>query len=227
MSDKRAKSIAQRKQRILDAARAIIARDGIEGLTTRGLAEAAGVTVPTLYNLIGDKQAIVAAMATDAVEQVWDRLEFDRRATPLEMADAVIDEAFAEIQSDPDFTRSAMLGLASLGTPFAYRPGCDDPGAYNARRSVDMAEFACRAAQRLGQLRGNVPSRELAIQMFATYRAALDDWMHGAIDENEMLRRQRAGFYMVLAADASDEFREELLTRIATLSPSPAEREAA
>jgi hypothetical protein len=55
--------------------------------------------------------------------------------------------------------------------------------------------------------------------MFAVYRSALDDWLHGAIDADEMLRRQRVGFYTVMAADASDDFRAELLGRIAALTP--------
>ena len=63
MTNKRAQSIADRKARILAAARAIIARDGYDALTTRGLAQAACVTVPTLYNLVGDKAAIISAIS--------------------------------------------------------------------------------------------------------------------------------------------------------------------
>lgn len=219
MSSKREQSIADRKQRILEAARTIIARDGYEALTTRGLAQAAGVTVPTLYNLVGDKVAIITAMASATIEQLWDRLRFDRRATPLEMADAVIDEAYAQIQEDAAFARGALVGLQRLGIAFSYDPVRDDAGAHHARRSVEMAEFACRAAQQQGQLRGNLAPRDLAVQMFAAYRAPLDDWLQDAIDDEEMLRRQRWGFYSLLAADASDEFREELIARIVALSP--------
>jgi len=227
MSTKREQSIADRKQRILDAARNIIARDGYDALTTRGLAQAAGVTVPTLYNLVGDKAAIIATMAGNSIEQLWDRLQFDRRASPLEMADAVIDEAYAQIQEDAGFTRGAFLGLQRLGIAFAYDPTRDDAGSHHARRSVEMAEFACKAAQQKGQLRGNLSPRDLAVQMFAAYRAPLDDWLSDAIDDEEMLRRQRWGFYCILASDASEAFREELLARIAQLSPERQEEEAA
>ena len=219
MASKREQSIAERKSRILAAARTIIASDGFDALTTRGLAQAAGVTVPTLYNLVGDKAAIIATMAAQSIEELWDRLQFDRRATPLEMADAVIDEAYAQIQQDSAFTRGAFVGLQRLGIAFSYDQSRDDAGAHHARRSVEMAEFACRAAQQKGQLRGNLSPRDLAVQMFAAYRAPLDDWLQGAITDNEMLRRQRWGFYSVLAADASDEFREELIARIVALSP--------
>ena len=227
MLSKREQSIADRKKRILDAAREIIAREGYDALTTRGLAEAAGVTPPTLYNLVGDKTAIISAMASSTIEALWDRLEFDRRGSPMAMADAVLDEAFVQIMEAPAFSKGTFLALERLGIAFAYDPLREDVGAYTARRSVEMAEYTCRAATKTGQLRGNLDPHELALQMFGAYRAALDDWLHDTIDADEMLRRQRIGFYSVLAADASDEFREELIGRIAKLSSSKAVREAA
>lgn len=227
MSSKREQSIAQRKERILAAAIEIIARDGYDALTTRGLAEAAGVTVPTLYNLVGDKVAIISAMAVASIDELWERVKVDTRATPLEMIDALIDEAYDQILENPTYNRGALLALERVGIAFAYHPDRDDPGADSARRSVALAEYACRAAQQLGQLRGNLDARELAVQMFSAYRTPLDDWLHEAIDEREMLRRQRLGFYSLLAADASDAFREILLERIATLSQLQAKKEAA
>ncbi|WP_298300960.1 TetR/AcrR family transcriptional regulator [uncultured Erythrobacter sp.] len=218
MSSKRAQSIADRKNRILDAARTIIARDGYDALTTRGIAEAAGVTAPTLYNLIGDKLAIVSAMATASIDELWERLHLDERNSPIEMADAILDEAFAQILAEPEVNCATFIALERMGIAFSYHPTREDAGAHTARRSIEMAQYACDAAQSVGQLRGNLSSHELALQMFATYRAPLDDWVHQAIDANEMLRRQRIGFYTVLASDASEEFREELLRRIAALS---------
>lgn len=49
---------AQRRQRILDAARDIICAQGIESLSAQLIAERAQVSVATLYNLIGSLEAI-------------------------------------------------------------------------------------------------------------------------------------------------------------------------
>jgi len=38
----------------------MLVEGGYDGLTTRGLAEAAGVTVPTIYNLIGSKDDVLS-----------------------------------------------------------------------------------------------------------------------------------------------------------------------
>ncbi len=60
----------ERKQRILDVARLLIADHGYEGVTMRELAEKSLVSVPTLYNLFGGKNELLFA----AVESYFKRL---------------------------------------------------------------------------------------------------------------------------------------------------------
>ena len=52
-----------RLQRVLDAAEQLVAADGAEALTTTRVAEAAGVSVGSLYQYLPDKGAIVQALA--------------------------------------------------------------------------------------------------------------------------------------------------------------------
>ena len=59
---KRTLQMKRRRDRILDAARELISDQGYEHLTMRTLAEASGVTVPTIYNLIGNKDAVLGAI---------------------------------------------------------------------------------------------------------------------------------------------------------------------
>lgn len=49
--------------RILEAATALLAREGAEALTTRAVAAAAGIQAPTLYRLFGDKSSLLDAVA--------------------------------------------------------------------------------------------------------------------------------------------------------------------
>ena len=51
--------MAERRERIIEAARKLIEREGYEGLTMRDLAIASRVTVPTIYNLIGSKEQVL------------------------------------------------------------------------------------------------------------------------------------------------------------------------
>ena len=227
MSTKRKQAISDRRRRIFDAARSIIGQGGLDGLTTRGLAQAAGVTVPTLYNLVGGKDAILEQMVSQNVETIWERLDFDRCASPLDMADAIIDEAYRVVRGEKVFHRAIWPLMMEMQIIFAANLERDDAGARAANRCVEMAEFACAAALEQGMLRGNVTPAQLAQQMFIIYRGLMLDWFEDVISVDEMLRRQRRAFYLILAADASDEFRDVLFKRIAQLNQSEAIGEAA
>ncbi|MEM9086485.1 MAG: TetR/AcrR family transcriptional regulator [Pseudomonadota bacterium] len=218
MLSKRESAIEERRRRIFDAARAIIAQQGLESLTTRGLAQAAGLTVPTLYNLVGGKDEILTQLVTRNVEEIWERLAFDRRATPLDMADAIIDEAYEVVRAERAFHRAILPLMIDLKIVFAANPDRNDPGARAANRCVEMAQFACEAAIASGELRGAIPAKELGQQMFITYRGPMRDWLEEVISADEMIRRQRRGFYLVMAADASEAFRSILVERLAALT---------
>ena len=62
----------ERKQRILDVARLLIADHGYEAVTMRDLAEKSLVSVPTLYNLFGGKNELLfAAVESYFQELLW------------------------------------------------------------------------------------------------------------------------------------------------------------
>src|SRR5215470_1389206 len=52
---------SERRAKILRAARKLVEERGYDGLTMRDLADEARVSVPTLYNLFGSKDAILVA----------------------------------------------------------------------------------------------------------------------------------------------------------------------
>lgn len=60
---------------VLRAAGATIERDGLDRLTTRRIAELAGISVGALYEYFPNKQAVVYALVTDWMERVFDVLD--------------------------------------------------------------------------------------------------------------------------------------------------------
>ena len=62
--DTRTINMQRRRDRILAEARRVLAEEGYDALSTRKLAQAAGVTAPTIYNLIGNKAEILEALET-------------------------------------------------------------------------------------------------------------------------------------------------------------------
>src|SRR3954467_2649502 len=51
------------RARVVDAAAQLLHRDGAQAVTTRAVAQAAGVQAPTIYRLFGDKDGLIDAVA--------------------------------------------------------------------------------------------------------------------------------------------------------------------
>jgi AcrR family transcriptional regulator len=87
---------------IVAAGRAILARDGLEGLTMQRVAEATGVRAPSLYKRVSGRAALVRLVAGDAMAELGQRLdEVAASGEPVRdlRAQAAALRAFA--QSDP------------------------------------------------------------------------------------------------------------------------------
>jgi len=60
----------RRVEGILDAAATLVVERGVEALTTRDIAEAAGVPVASLYQYFADKEAVLIALAARDMEEM-------------------------------------------------------------------------------------------------------------------------------------------------------------
>ncbi len=100
--------MAERRQRILNAARSLVAERGYEALTMRELAQASRVTVPTLYNLIGGKQAVLAAAIEEQTARFVRRIEGRAEQSPAGRLLAVIEACTHELLGLPAYYRSLL-----------------------------------------------------------------------------------------------------------------------
>jgi AcrR family transcriptional regulator len=90
---------------VLEAVQRVVKRHGAEAITTNRIAEAAGVSIGSLYQYFPDKQAIFTALYdrhVDDVRQVIQRTTADCTSVSLE-----------------DFTRELVEGLAIVHTESA------------------------------------------------------------------------------------------------------------
>ncbi|QLL05356.1 TetR/AcrR family transcriptional regulator [Mycobacterium vicinigordonae] len=60
---------AANRRAVLDAAREIIATQGVDALTLEAVAERADVVVQTIYNRVGGRSAVLTAVAEQALEE--------------------------------------------------------------------------------------------------------------------------------------------------------------
>jgi AcrR family transcriptional regulator len=103
----------QRRQKILESAEQILREDGPNGLTMRKVASGAGLTMPTIYALIGDRAAVIAELTTR-----WNRrfnllldAEEAEGLDPL----GVVELGLRELQVDSELYRSLMVCLTTMG----------------------------------------------------------------------------------------------------------------
>ncbi|MEL7486084.1 MAG: TetR/AcrR family transcriptional regulator [Pseudomonadota bacterium] len=221
--DLRAQNKEKRRQRILFEARRIIARDGFDALTTRGLAEAAGVTQPTLYNLIGSKDNLFRILMAESVARVWDRLKRFEGADPLETIEAVAIEPTALFAADEPYYRAAVIASDRMVGVLAAAPRAEEQPFTIAREAVRMATEATERAVVAGLLRGRVAAHVLGEQLYICFRGPLRDWAYGLISLETFQMRALRGFYMTLAIDAAAEFRallEKKLFKLIEATPA-------
>lgn len=208
----RAKNMAKRREAILREARILIAEEGFEALKIRDLAMRAGLTVPTIYNLIGGKTAILAVIIDEMVATL--------RVIQDEAGAGSVEGAFARqindladlFAKDEAFYRAAFIA----GDRSGLFEQSSDKGifAHFVRQPIE----ACARAVNEGLLCGNVPPEILGPQIYGCYRLARQDWANGYFDLAGFRRQALTGVYLCLASDAAPEFRAQLLAEIANLS---------
>ncbi len=203
---------SQRAQHILAHARAMIAEAGFDALKIRELAARAELTVPTIYNLIGGKGAILARIIEALVErlhQVQSEADFAEIESGFEQQITRLADLFAQ---DEDFYRAAFVAGDRSGL-FEQR---SDRGIF--ARSLHQPVEACKAAQAQGLLKGAISPEQLGRQVYDSYRLARQDWANGYYDLDAFRDQALTGVFVTLAADAEPQFRDRLLQKIADLA---------
>ncbi len=100
----------ERVETILAAASELVARDGVEQLTTRSLSEHTGIPVATIYRYFSNRDAIVAAILDRELEEIDRRVERAVRALDRVSFRSMIDAvAFAHLRHHQDRPEGVAL----------------------------------------------------------------------------------------------------------------------
>jgi AcrR family transcriptional regulator len=201
---------AERRGRILAAARKLVATRGYEGLTMRDLARAARVSVPTLYNLFGSKDAILvaeleaSAMRMAAALPPADAGFFARGAAAFEAGMRMIEEA-------PEFHRAVMQMFLTSPETAPMRRRAEE--AYIAIMAGNL-----EAAKRAGQLADWAQPAIAARHMFALYMSCFLAWGMGELDLPSFRAAALSGICHLLIGVARGPFAFEVEARLRELA---------
>ena len=174
----------RRRKRILEAARELLREDPDRGFTLPQLAERAGVAQATVFNLVGSRKAVWAAVTDD----VLGGLDFAVQQTdPYQRARGIVDVVVDVIEEDPRVTRALILGWTDSGP--ALR---SDPTHAFIRCFVEISDGATDKARHLGEL------------MSTALIGGIHQWAAGAITTAQLRARLHLLIDALHAAATSD-----------------------
>ena len=193
MQDLRTANKRRRRQQILQGAHDLIARDGVQALTMRSLAEESAVSVPTIYALVGGRDDVITALLDSAVHR------FDAGVASLEVrglfrATAIV-ERFADIL---DHERDLLLALLASG---ALVSAGSEPLLLFHRRQVEL-ERAFREAVEDGELRPDADPVFAATTAVRLGMGVIIDWVVQSGDPTDLGTELLRSVSVVIAAFA-------------------------
>lgn len=203
----------KRRRRILDAARRILTDKGYDALNSRDLAKAAGVTTPTLYNLVGTKAEVLTALSLESVDELEVMLNRINADDALQFIEGIVLESRKMLEADDSFFRGSMIAMHQLSTT----AGGHTAERNYAQRCIEVAIHGCERARDQGLLLGNIPAALLGEQLFAVYSAPWREWVYNRLSLDDFGIRVLRGFYMSLCSDATPVFLERLRAKIKAL----------
>lgn len=198
MQTLRERSKQRRREQILGAAHALVAAHGIGGLTMRALSERAGLSVPTIYHLIGGRDAVVAMLLTEGGAR-FEELMLAAPAAPMARALEAVETLVALATGNRAIVRSV---LAAGGHPMVA--GRDDTLLGRARLAVEAA-FA--EAARASTIRRSVDPATMAERFDALVSGAIVAWATSHGDDERLRLDLRHGVLLLFDAAATDQAR--------------------
>lgn len=146
---------AARRDKILDAAERLFARDGFRATTVEGIAAAADMSKATLYSYFGDKDAMFAAASLRLVDRVVHVVRSalaSEKPLPERVVDGFVAKfnmCFDELRSSPFATEFLLAGDdRAMGYVMEIREAVKD-ALICAMREEGMSRSVARANTRL------------------------------------------------------------------------------
>ncbi|HEX4198830.1 MAG TPA: TetR/AcrR family transcriptional regulator [Caulobacteraceae bacterium] len=198
---------AERRHRIVTAARDLIRETGDTGLSMRAIAARAGVSLSTPYNLFGSKQAILLAVLED-IRDFNERFARLRSDDPVERIFQALSMSIRYYVEDPDFYRTLWTGVFDMS-------GKEVRSALAAPERDAFWLSLVNAAAAEGALAPGIDTRLLFRSLDLTFAAVMLNWVLGALSLDQLEPTAALGYALTLRGAASPAWRERLGPRIA------------
>lgn len=190
---------ADRRLRIVSAARAMIVEAGGDGFSMRALADRAGVSLVTPYSLFGSKAGVITALLDAEVKAMIAAVEPLPRFFATEMLFQLVEETERTHTDNEVYLR------------YLLRMSYDSPSTdkYIVMRDRHIGECV-ELAVRQGELSRRLPPQTITQALSAMYAGQLLAYSMGRSTLAKVTRDCIVGFALVLDAVASPPLRSHL-----------------
>ena len=194
-----------RRQRIIKAAHDLIRENGSAGLSMRLLAERAGVSLATPYNLFGSKSAIIWAVLGD-VREYQERFTKSRPADPIERIFSAIDLAIEFYNKDAKFYRAVWAATFDVTS--------DVRKDILSRRWNGFWLPLFSEAIASGAINKDISAEVLMRQFVLILRSAMFEWVVGDLTPRELGPTVFCGVVLMLKGAATPGWQAPLEIRL-------------
>lgn len=201
----REESKEQRRRTIVRAARTLMQETGQAGFSMRGLADKAGVSIATPYNLFGSKQAVMFAVLDADLQQYQEQLE-RLQADEIEVFFEAVSLATALYAEEAGFYRAVLFAAYNDGGT-EFRAMFSGPRHAMWRRLVNDAREA-------GMIACDVEPNSFAINLGHIFFSCIIEWVNGLISLEELEARVQYGFAVALRGVSTQASSEPLWQKI-------------
>lgn len=188
---------AERRARIIQAARELLRETGDTGLSMRALAQRAGVSQATPYNLFGSKRTLLVGVLAD-IRGFGKSFAVSSARPPLERILHAVALAVGYYEKDPAFYR--VLWKTILGSEADE----DRSAIFNAKRDafwIDLLDAAVRA----GHLRADLHVEALLRTLDFSFRGTMLHWAIGELPTAQLQPAVGYAYVLTLRGAASEQ----------------------
>ena len=200
-SSRREQAKDSRRTSIVNAARKLILDTGETGFQMRALADEAGLSLVTPYNLFGSKQAIMIALLAREVGQ-YETLLMRLRGDALDRLFNAATLARRLYAREPDFHRIVLSAAYQDG-------GREFRASFRAPRGAFWQRLVITAVD-AGMLQDSLPVEPFSSNLAYILLSAILEWVSGEITLLEMEARVHYGFALALLPVVTEAHTERL-----------------
>ncbi len=191
------------RARICATAEEIVRSEGIEQLNMRRLAEQAGVSLRTPYNLFGSKTDVLIALLDEAEFQLAPLASLHAEGSAITQLLGALSKIETFFARDEEYYRGIYAAVMSSDHQAAREAG--------VQRAVTTAQALLAQAVARGELCADTDTPALGRHLGIVLLAVLGMWGSGFFANRESIAQVRRAWLAALLQHAGEETRSKLL----------------